>query len=381
LVGRGVAPPLLYELETAGHSHGLTSDGAAVAKGSHFNLSAQRKLAQTKNKKLDLCYAADAEAAQRIEIKPQLKFGSETKRNFRAPLQKAWILHRLRKETFAMVARLALLCCDACRFTNTNMETGLLAALILAFLVFAVALLYSTVGHAGASGYLAAMALFGMTPLVMKPTALTLNIIVAVIGTVRFYLAGYFSWRIFWPFAIASIPASFLGGAISLPVPVYKSIVGLVLLYSAVRLFFSARAADHEPTNAPPIGIALVLGAALGLLSGLTGVGGGIFLSPLLLLMHWAKTKETSATSVTFILVNSIAGLIGQAWSGSFVPADVIFKGHIVYLAPAALVGGWIGTELGTRVLPIAGIRRWLSVVLVVAGLKLLSEVILAMLH
>jgi uncharacterized protein len=241
---------------------------------------------------------------------------------------------------------------------------------IIAALIFAVALLYSTVGHAGASGYIAAMALFGTAPAVMKPTALMLNIIVAIVGTIRFYRAGYFSWRTFWPFAVASIPASFIGGLLTLPVSVYKGIVGIVLLYSAVRLFFSATRADDQKAHAAPIWAALILGAAIGLLSGLTGVGGGIFLSPLLLLMHWEKTKETSGVSVTFILVNSIAGMIGQASAVATIPRAIYFW------AQAALLGGLIGTELGTRRLPIAGIRRWLSVVLVVAGLKLLTEVV-----
>src|SRR4051794_23282697 len=163
--------------------------------------------------------------------------------------------------------------------------------LIIAALIFVVALLYSTVGHAGASGYLAAMALFGISPLIMKPTALVLNILVAIIGTIRFSRAGFFSWRLFWPFVITSIPASFIGGGLTLPVPIYKSIVGAVLLYSAVRLLFSAGSADQKETRPAPIAIALILGAAIGLLSGLTGVGGGIFLSPIILLMNWAKAK------------------------------------------------------------------------------------------
>ena len=255
------------------------------------------------------------------------------------------------------------------------MDPSTIFALLIAALILIVALLYSTVGHAGASGYLAIMALFGTPPSAMKPTALVLNIIVAVVGTLRFYRAGFFSWRTFWPFAVASIPASFVGGALSLPVPVYKSIVGLVLLYSAVRLFFSAGTADTRKATPVPIWIALLLGAAIGLLSGLTGVGGGIFLSPILLLVGWAKTKETSGVAAAFILVNSVAGLLGHISAVSYVPPD------ITYWAPAALIGGWIGTELGTRFLPVTGIRRWLSVVLVLAGLKLGSEVILPLLH
>jgi len=245
----------------------------------------------------------------------------------------------------------------------------------LAALIFVVALLYSTVGHAGASGYLAAMALFSISPLVMKPTALVLNILVAIIGTVRFYRAGFFSWPIFWPFIITSIPASFIGGALTLPVPIYKSIVGVVLVYSAVRLFFSASRGDDRETSRAPLLAALAIGAIIGLISGLTGVGGGIFLSPVLLLMHWAKTKETSGVAVAFILVNSISGLLGHVSSLALVPREII------YFAPAAIVGGWIGTLLGTRVLPVAGIRRWLSVVLVLAGAKLLWEATTLLLH
>jgi uncharacterized membrane protein YfcA len=251
------------------------------------------------------------------------------------------------------------------------MDAATIIVLLLAILIFAIALLYSTVGHAGASGYIAAMALFGMAPVVMKPTALTLNIIVALIGTIRFSRAGFFSWRTFWPFALSSIPMAYVGGSLTLPVPIYKSVVGVVLLYSAARLFWTANDADSKKTTLVPIWIALIVGALIGLLSGLTGVGGGIFLSPVLLLMGWAKTKETSGVAVTFILVNSIAGLLGNYSSITYLSGDLI------YWAPAALIGGWIGTELGTRLLPISGIRKFLSVVLLLAGLKLLAEAIL----
>lgn len=251
------------------------------------------------------------------------------------------------------------------------MDPALIIAICIAILILVIALLYSTVGHAGASGYLAVMVLLGMAPRVMKPTALMLNIIVALIGTVRFYRAGFFSWRTFWPFAVASIPAAFIGGSLTLPVYVYKSIVGVVLLYGAVRLFLMAGSADKRKTTLVPIWLALILGAGIGLLSGLTGVGGGIFLSPVLLLMHWAKTKETSGVSAAFILFNSIAGLLGHVSAISFIP------GGITYWAPAALIGGWIGTEMGTKLLPVPEIRKWLSVVLGLAGLKLVSEAIL----
>jgi len=260
------------------------------------------------------------------------------------------------------------------------LELTITVILLIAALIFIVAVLYSTVGHAGASGYLAAMALFGIAPAVMKPTALTLNIIVAVVGTIRFGRAGFFSWRTFWPFAVTSVPAAFIGGWLTLPASVYKGIVGFVLLYSAVRIFFSAKSADEHETRRAPIVAALIWGGAIGLLSGLTGVGGGIFLSPLLLMMHWAKTKETAAVSVTFILVNSIAGLLGHGVFAHFAKVATLQNAALIW-GPVALVGGLIGTELGARRLPIASIRRWLSVVLVVAGAKLLSEAILPLLH
>ena len=198
----------------------------------------------------------------------------------------------------------------------------------------------------------------------------------AIVGTIRFFRAGLFSWRTLWPFALASVPAAFIGGWLTLPASVYKAIVGVVLLYSAVRLFFSAKRGDDREIQNTPIWIALVWGAAIGFLSGLTGVGGGIFLSPLLILMHWAKTKETSGVSVTFILVNSVAGLLGHGLVQHFATVATLPRVALVW-APAALAGGLVGTELGTRRLPIAGIRRWLSVVLVIAGLKLVSEAIL----
>jgi uncharacterized membrane protein YfcA len=240
-----------------------------------------------------------------------------------------------------------------------------LSNLGLALTVLVAALLYSSVGHAGASGYLAAMALWGVAPETMKPTALTLNILVATIATVKFYRAGHFSWRLFWPFAVTSIPFSFLGGSLSLPGSLYKPIVGVVLLYSAVRLLARGRAVDGEARPIPPWA-ALLSGAVIGLLSGLTGVGGGIFLSPLLLLMGWAETRATAGVSAPFILVNSAAGLAGHLSSVAHLPAS------LPLLAIAAALGGWIGAHYGSRRLPSHGIRRLLAIVLVVAGIKLI---------
>ena len=143
--------------------------------------------------------------------------------------------------------------------------------ILLSLLIFIAALLYSSVGHGGASGYLAAMALFGVAPDVMKPTALVLNLIVATIGTIRFYRAGYFSWQLFWPFAVCSIPCAFLGGALKLPVGYYKGIIGVVLLFAAWRLALKPASSTGGPTKPVALPLAFVLGAGLGLLSGLTG--------------------------------------------------------------------------------------------------------------
>ena len=261
----------------------------------------------------------------------------------------------------------------------------------LTLLIFVAALLYSSVGHAGASGYLAAMALFGLAPDVMKPTALVLNLVVATVGTIRFARAGHFEWKIFWPLAALSMPMAFLGGMARHPVSTYKIILGCVLLFAAWRLVVKPKERDRSPVAAHPknsdasdspnashishaaggdrprsVPAALIFGAVIGLLSGLTGVGGGIFLSPLLLFLGWADVKKTAGISVAFILVNSAAGLLGHLASVKNVPHE------IVWWAPAALVGGIIGAELGSRRLEPVTMRRLLSVVLIVAGLKML---------
>jgi uncharacterized protein len=238
--------------------------------------------------------------------------------------------------------------------------------LLLTLLIFAAALLYSSVGHAGASGYLAAMALFNLAPDVMKPTALVLNLVVASVGTIRYMRAGHFSWNIFWPFAMLAIPCAFLGGALKLPIPAYRLVLGLVLLFAAWRLAFKQSGHASAVSKPIPRGPALAFGAGLGFLSGLTGVGGGIFLSPLLLFLGWADVRKTAGVSVVFILVNSFAGLLGHLASVKQVPHEII------WWAPAALAGGIIGSELGSRRIAPMTMRRLLAVVLVVAGLKML---------
>jgi uncharacterized membrane protein YfcA len=237
----------------------------------------------------------------------------------------------------------------------------------LALLILLAATLYSSVGHGGASGYLAAMALFGLAPAQMKPTALCLNILVASIATFRFYRAGCFSWPLLWPFAVASIPLAYVGGAITLPTGVYKQIVGVTLLYAAFRLCFYTQAkADRRETRRAPVALAILLGALIGFLSGLTGVGGGIFLSPLLLLMGWADTRRTAGVSAAFILVNSIVGLLGNFSNVQMLPHA------LPYFALAAVAGGLVGSGFGSRRLASMSIRRLLAVVLLVAGVKMI---------
>jgi uncharacterized protein len=230
--------------------------------------------------------------------------------------------------------------------------------------ILVAAVLYSSVGHGGASAYLAVMALAGLAPAVMRPSALVLNLIVAAIAAVRFARAGHFCWRLFWPFAVASIPFAFLGGAITLPDAVYRRLLGVVLLFAAYRLWRVFGGGGSLRT--PSLLTALLWGAAIGMLSGLTGVGGGIFLSPLLLLARWAEPKPTAAVSAAFIWVNSFAGLLAKPASLAALPPG------IPLWAIAAAAGGILGASLGSRRLPGLALRRLLALVLLVAGGKLL---------
>ncbi len=236
--------------------------------------------------------------------------------------------------------------------------------IFLAACVLIIAVLYSSVGHGGASGYIAVMVLFGVAPSVIKPTALLLNIVVSAITAIYFFRAGHFSWRLFWPFAITSIPCSFIGGATNLPPHIYNPLVGIILLFSAYRLF--SHQEESITSKFPLLPTALSVGAILGLLSGLTGVGGGIFLSPLLLLMRWGKAKTVAAVAALFILVNSVAGLMGHMSGLQVIP-------HFApLLAAVALGGGVAGAIAGSRHMPAAGIVRALAIVLGIAGAKLM---------
>ncbi len=238
--------------------------------------------------------------------------------------------------------------------------------LLLAGCIFIAAILYSSVGHGGASGYLAAMALFGMAPAVMKPTALVLNIIVAAIATLKFYRAGCFNKSLFWQFAIGSIPCAFIGGSITIPTQIYRPIVGMVLLYAATRLGLTSGNSQPQPAHPVPIWLSISLGMVIGLLSGLTGVGGGIFLSPLLLLMGWASIKEAAGVAAAFILVNSIAGLLGYLIKFPTLPSSLWLW------SICAAIGGWIGAEYGSKRIGSTKLRWLLAVVLTIAGIKLI---------
>ena len=239
-----------------------------------------------------------------------------------------------------------------------------LAELPIILAIFLVAILYSSVGHGGASGYLAVMALLSVPQVTTRPSALLLNVFVAAVGTIQFYRAGHFSWRVLLPFAATSIPFAFIGGMIILPTSVYKIVLGAVLIAAAVRLAWNLKA--DPGTKHPSIWIALIVGAAIGLLSGLVGVGGGIFLTPVLLLMNWSETKTAAGVSAMFILVNSIAGLAGNYSQLISLPSNVWF--WIV----AAVAGGLIGSTLGAHRFDSLMLRRVLAVVLFFAGVKLM---------
>jgi uncharacterized membrane protein YfcA len=243
-----------------------------------------------------------------------------------------------------------------------NLDTTHLVLLLAGITI--VAFLYSSVGHAGASGYIAVMTLCGLAATFIRPTALVLNILVAMIGSFQFWRAGYFSWRLFWPFALLAVPAAYLGGYLPVPAAVLKIVIGVVLLLSAARLFF--RQGEPADTEVPPVPSAIAIGAGIGFLSGLTGTGGGIFLTPLLLFCHWAPIRGAAAVSALFILVNSIAGLVGFISSGRPVP-------HFAWiLAVAAVIAGTLGSYLGSRRLPVRAISIILASVLVLAGCKLI---------
>lgn len=238
--------------------------------------------------------------------------------------------------------------------------------LLIASAVFVMATLYSTVGHGGGSGYLAVLAIAGFAPEEMRPTALLLNVVVASIATWKFCKTGTFRRDLFVPLICASIPAAFVGGYTEIPGIVYKPAVGVLLFFAAIRLFVPIH--GIEKTNKPRLSLMIAVGTLIGVLSGVIGVGGGIFLSPVVLLLGWSTAKQTATMTAPFILVNSISGIAGITADQSGLPVGVDL---VVPLAVAAVVGGIAGASFGSRRLGSQGLRGVLGIVLVIASIKM----------
>lgn len=246
-------------------------------------------------------------------------------------------------------------------------EPHLLALLL--GLIFLVALAYSSVGHGGASGYLAVLSFFGLAPAMMAPSALLLNLLVAGLALWNYWRAGHFVWRLLWPFLLTSVPFAFWGGTLAVSPRTYMLLLAAVLAWAAYRLLTAVPPAEEESFLRPPsFRVALPTGAGIGFFSGIVGVGGGIFLSPLMILLKWADARRTAAASAAFIWINSAAGLYGQLsrrtvdWPG------------LVWLVAAAFAGGLLGSTLGARHFRGVWLRRILGGVLLLATVKLLRS-------
>ena len=241
----------------------------------------------------------------------------------------------------------------------------LLEIALITVLIMFVAALYSSVGHGGASGYLAVMSFLILDPALMSTTALILNVLVAGIGTMQFSRARHFSWKLAWPFIVLSIPMAFIGGIVKVSAVIYLLLLAGVLFFAAYRLVRGAVAIGDEPSVLPSRVVAAASGGGIGLLSGIVGVGGGIFLSPLVILMKWAGTKQTAAISAFFIVVNSIAGLAGRFVRGG------LEVGAIWPFIIAAAFGGMFGSYWGASKLTSRVLRQLLGFVLLIASFKL----------
>ena len=237
--------------------------------------------------------------------------------------------------------------------------------IIFYLLLFLVAFLYSSVGHGGASGYLALMAFFSFAPETMRPTALILNIFVSLIAFIQYYRSSHFQWKLFWPFSIASIPAAFIGGLIVVDAKIYKTILGVLLLFPVVRLG-GVKFNVEETKKEQSLSTSLLIGALIGLFSGMIGIGGGIILSPIILLLHWANMKQTAAVSALFILVNSLAGLAGLFTKG------FDFRPEIIWMIVVAFAGGLAGSYMGAMKFESSNLKKLLAIVLLMAAIKLL---------
>jgi len=235
---------------------------------------------------------------------------------------------------------------------------------LLAALIAVVAFLYASVGFGGASGYLAVMSQFGIAPITMASTALILNIVVASIAFINYTRAGHLVKRLLIPFLVTSVPAAFLGGYCKLTDEAYYLLLYAVLTYVMLRMLFARPEpqAGTEDLRPFPLWLALVCGAGIGLLSGMVGIGGGVFLSPLIILARWGTPKQAAATAAGFIVLNSISGLVGRVLGGNFVLG--IFG---VSLLPVGLIGALAGSFLGARHFSGLWTRRILGVVLLIA--------------
>lgn len=235
--------------------------------------------------------------------------------------------------------------------------------LLLALAIAAAAALYSSVGHGGASAYIALMALAGLAPEEVRPAALVLNILVAGFGAIRYVRAGRFDWATFWPFAAAAIPASFLTGRLDLPAEFYRPLLAIALAAAALRYIVWPQLDATKPAAPPRRLVALPTGAALGALAGLTGIGGGVYLSPLLVFAGWADPQRATGIAACFIVVNSAAGLAGRASSLAALPP------YLPLLAAAAIIGAAIGTTWSLKRLGKRAVLRILGVVLGAAAI------------
>jgi uncharacterized protein len=232
--------------------------------------------------------------------------------------------------------------------------------------VFFVAILYSSVGHGGASGYLAVLSLFGIAVLDIKTSALILNIIVSGIAFFFYFKQEFFKWKLFYPFALLSIPMSFLGSMIKINPSLYKQILGICLVFAVLRILGVFGKEKNEKTKNVPLVLALVIGAVLGLVSGIIGIGGGIILTPIMLIFSWGKVKEVAAVSALFIFVNSISGLIGTF------KQDFIFTQELISWISIAVLGGIIGSFWGSKKALNVNLKRVLAGVLFFASIKLI---------
>ncbi|MHA8057692.1 sulfite exporter TauE/SafE family protein [Aquirufa nivalisilvae] len=242
-----------------------------------------------------------------------------------------------------------------------------MSSLVVLLLFLAIiAFLYSSVGHGGASGYLAVMAMMGVAPAIMKPSALVMNLAVSLFSFIGFYRAGHFKFKLFWPFAIASVPLAYLGGTMTLSDSIYKKILAICILISIFRLIFQIRQ-EQEETKPISTLAGLASGGAIGLISGMIGIGGGIVLTPLMLLMRWATLKQTAAVSALFIFVNSLSGLYGQLQKGGIQVTD-----NFQWSVAATIIGGLLGSYYGSQKFNVPTLRYLLAIGLVIASAKLI---------